>query len=280
MFLKKGDTGKEVGFLQKLLIIKIDCIFGEKTENAVKEYQKSHGLTQDGIVGKYTYRALTTDSRKHKMYESQGDFNFDGNPDLFLYDSKKIWLIDPGHGGMVDGKYVTDGKRSPRVPPGIYEGVVNRSVANKLIELLKSNNISCGLIVPEEEDITLGQRIKRANRTQERHLNCVYVSIHQNAFRSDWNRANGIETYYYRNDSRDIAEIFQNQLIKLTGRRDRGIKKERFYVLRNTKMPSILTECGFMTNYEEAQLLAQPHFQYILAHAHLESIIEIEKSLK
>lgn len=59
--VKKGDRGKIVGTIQKLVGAKVDDIFGKNTEAKVKAFQKSKGLSQDGIVGENTWRELTGD---------------------------------------------------------------------------------------------------------------------------------------------------------------------------------------------------------------------------
>jgi len=56
----------------------------------------------------------------------------------------------------------------------------------------------------------------------------------------------------------------QAELVKATGLRDRGIKADNFYVLRETKMPAILCECGFMDNMEEAKLMLDENYQWTI----------------
>ena len=57
--------------------------------------------------------------------------------------SKYTWLLDPGHGGIIDGVYQTAGKRSPKFPDGsvLYEGEFNRDVVGRIIKLCQDNNI-------------------------------------------------------------------------------------------------------------------------------------------
>ncbi|WP_411747615.1 N-acetylmuramoyl-L-alanine amidase family protein, partial [Psychrobacillus psychrotolerans] len=52
-----------------------------------------------------------------------------------------------------------------------------------------------------------------------------------------------------------LASLIQNSLCSLTGRLNRGVKKADFAVVRDTRMPAVLVECGFMTNKNEAILL-------------------------
>jgi N-acetylmuramoyl-L-alanine amidase len=203
------------------------------------------------------------------------------------FSSNYIWLLDNGHGGLIDGVYQTQGKRSPKLPDGrvLYEGVYNRLVVSKLIERLEANCISYCNLVPENEDIKLYERCNRANKIHTKvGGKTVYVSIHANAFGNEFNDANGIESYYFSKNGKSsksgiaLAKIFQKHLIKQSQRRDRGIKGANFYVLRHTAMPSLLTESPFMTNYEEAKLMLTDEFQDTIALAHFNAIMEIEKN--
>jgi N-acetylmuramoyl-L-alanine amidase len=69
-------------------------------------------------------------------------------------------IIDNGHGGLIDGIYQTSGKRSFFESIGhFYEGVYNREIVKKLIDLCKLENINYFELVPEQEDIRLSERI-------------------------------------------------------------------------------------------------------------------------
>jgi len=80
----------------------------------------------------------------------------------------------------------------------------------------------------------------------------------------------GIETWYYLAEKK--AQIFQNNLIKYTKTKSRGIKKGNFYVLRKTKMPAVLVEIGFLTNLTERNKLIKPDYQWKIVNALQESI--------
>lgn len=205
--------------------------------------------------------------------------------------SNYIWLLDNGHGGLINDVYQTSGKRSPKLDDGriLYEGVYNRIIVSKLIKLLEDNAISYCNLVPENNDITLLERCNRANMVHDKlKTKTIYVSIHANAFNATkealFNSANGIETHYFSKDGKSsksgiiLAKIFQHNIIKKTLRNDRGIKGSNLYVLRHTKMPSVLTESPFMTNYDEAKLMLRDDFQNKVALGHFNAILEIEKN--
>ena len=68
--LSKGCRGKDVETLQKILNIYVDGIFGSLTEEAVKEFQKEHGLYPDGIVGEKTWGILLPSGNPYKIEKS------------------------------------------------------------------------------------------------------------------------------------------------------------------------------------------------------------------
>ena len=168
-------------------------------------------------------------------------------------------VLDAGHG------YQTPGKRTP---DGMREYEFNRAVVNYARqELLRYENVQVLFTHSDERDVPLTERTNRANSWGAN----VFVSIHANAFgNGGWNTAQGIETYVHNvSGSRSIgvARTVHRQLIQATGRRDRGVKEANFHVLRETNMPAILCECGFMTYYPEAQLLKTESYRRTCAKA-------------
>lgn len=192
--------------------------------------------------------------------------------------SQFIWLLDNGHGNN------TAGKRSPVLPEGgrLFEYEFNRAIVQRLIGLLLSNEIEYRDIVPEETDISLSTRVARANQIHRENGNRgIYVSVHGNAFGTDFNSASGIETYHYQTSTkgREYAGIFQFHLVEELGWRNRGVKTANFRVLRSTSMPAVLTESGFFTNLEECRKMLTPETRDQIAQAHFKSIQYIEGTL-
>lgn len=68
--IKKGSRNEDVKFLQSLLFLKQDGIFGELTDEAVREFQKEHNLVVDGIVGPKTWEALTSSTTNSNLTKS------------------------------------------------------------------------------------------------------------------------------------------------------------------------------------------------------------------
>ena len=193
--------------------------------------------------------------------------------------SKFLWLLDNGHGGIIDGVYQTRGKRSPIWPDGnqLFEGEFNRAIVNRLIEMCNNANIDCVNIVPELEDIRLSERVRRANEIYKNDKRAVYVSIHANA-----GGGTGYELFTSPGNTKSdgIANIFFEKAEKAFPTfRMRGIKEANFYVLKNTHMPAILTENFFMdTLTPDCELLLSQTGRNRIARAHFEAIAEIENS--
>ena len=201
--------------------------------------------------------------------------------------SKYLYLLDAGHGGLIDGKYQTSGKRSPKFDDGsiLYEGVNNRDNVARLIKELRQREISCLDIVNTNEDISLGERVRTANKLNKEQK-CIYLSMHSNASGNgkDWGKATGNGVYIYPTCSkitRKLATYFSyeigEQFAKLTNHR--GIRERNFYVLRKTNCPAILFEMGFHDHKEESKLMLTEKWKETLVSAICDAIVEFENSL-
>jgi len=189
---------------------------------------------------------------------------------------KRVYL-DPGHGGTDSGAYYY----------GIREADLNLTISH----MVKDSLVSLGykVIMPRtsDTDIDFLDRTIDANSKNPD----IFVSIHHNAA-PNWPNSTGIETYYYQyypnwppkinqemhNDpnriqkSASLANSIQNALINDTGAVNRGVQRNTFLVLRETKMPAALIELGFMSNYSELQKLISNSYQRTLANAIVKGI--------
>tara|TARA_R110002020_G_scaffold400982_1_gene611271 strand:- start:1090 stop:1707 length:618 start_codon:yes stop_codon:yes gene_type:complete len=202
--------------------------------------------------------------------------------------SQFTWLLDPGHGGLIDGVYQTAGKRSPLFPDGsvLYEGVFNRDVVGRIIKLCQDHDIDNINLVDTNEDMSLRHRVTKANLFHKENRNSIYVSVHANAFGNgkEFNSAGGICTFHHYNsrNGKRLANVLQPHLASFTEFRDRGViandKWANFYVLRKTWMPAVLSENGFMTNLADASALMKCCTRQAIAEAHFAMIKEIEEN--
>lgn len=151
-------------------------------------------------------------------------------------------VIDAGHGGYDLGAH-------SRV-------CEEKDVCLKTAQVLKKYLLQKGYRVvmtrTRDEFVPLKKRAQIANISKSQLL----VSIHYNAAKSE--RANGVEIYYYDSAepwkakrSKQLAQLALSRIISKTGAHSRGVKGGNFCVIRETKMPSILVEGGFITNPQE-----------------------------
>ncbi|GAK96830.1 N-acetylmuramoyl-L-alanine amidase [Nonlabens tegetincola] len=166
-----------------------------------------------------------------------------------------IPILDAGHGGMIAGQYQTAGKRSPNWEKGIiYEGMANRWVVNRTIELLDNAKIPYLHASPEFTDIPLWQRVQRSNDWHREQPNQVYlVSSHFNA---GGGKGGEIFTSKGETKSDPIATIFYKHMVD--GLDDHVMrndysdgdpdKEASFKVLVDTNCPAVLIEWAFMDN--------------------------------
>lgn len=177
-------------------------------------------------------------------------------------------MLDAGHG------YNTPGKRSP---DDMREWEFNHAVAllaRELLSLYENVEVQFSHDPTGKTDIPLDKRSEFANRWGAD----VFTSIHANAFGAGgYNDVNGIETFVYETkppNSLALATKIQRNLVKLTGRDNRGVKSANFAVLRETKMDAVLVECGFMTNKEELALLKSADYKKQCAKAIVDGLAE------
>ena len=117
------------------------------------------------------------------------------------------------------------------------------------------------VIMTRDQDVfvPLGTRVAIANA----YRNATFVSIHFNC--STRSGANGIETYYYRSDSAGLAASIHRNVVASVPTENRGIRRRGFFVLRRTAIPSVLVECGFLTNPTEGRLAQTDSYRQKLA---------------
>jgi N-acetylmuramoyl-L-alanine amidase len=190
--------------------------------------------------------------------------------------SKYLWILDNGHGGMIDGVYQTPGKRSPVWPDGevLYEGEFNRAIVDRLMVLCEANGIDAINLVNTPNDISLSERTSTANKlAKSSDKPCIYVSIHANGFSDE--AANGWEVFTSPGETKK-AEFPERKMRPSMGDGDPD-KEANFYVLVHTTMPAILSENFFMTNYREChEILMSESGRDRVAKIHFQMIQQIE----
>lgn len=195
-------------------------------------------------------------------------------------------IIDNGHGENTPGKRSPDGMLTSPGRVALYEFEFNRDIACRLALLLQANGLEPHMLVPEFKDVSLGERSRRANEVFQKDKESFLVSIHGNAFNE---KASGFEVYTYvgQSESDTLAEFmciqakadlpFRMRFDTSDGDLD---KESRFYILKHTKCPAILTESGFMDNPKDLAFMISDEGRQKIAETHLFAIIEFLKNRK
>ena len=173
-------------------------------------------------------------------------------------------VLDPGHGGTDYGA----------IREGINEKDITLDITQRVASILKSKGYKYA--ITRTEDIYLGLQ-ERCDFTETENPE-IFVSIHVNSAVAT--EPFGIETHYYHEPSKELAEVIQKHLIKNIDSKDRGIIKSKFYVINHTEVPAVLVETGFISNPDERAELITEKRKDATAKAIAEGIIEYLKSKK
>lgn len=182
----------------------------------------------------------------------------------------KVIMIDPGHGGIDPGAV---GRT------GVLEDEINLKIAFKLRRLIEQFG-GVGLMIREDDSGLYSEgksriRDMKNEDLRERHRIInesgadILISIHLNFFPQS--QYYGAQCFYNKGDEegKKLAELIQAELIDVIKNNNTRKAKsiDNVYILKNNKMPSVLIECGFLSNHEEERLLQNDNYQEKLAWA-------------
>ena len=173
-------------------------------------------------------------------------------------------VIDPGHGGTDYGA----------IREGINEKDITLDLSKRVASILKSKGYKPALT--REDDIYLGLQ-DRCDYTEVENPE-IFVSIHVNSAVAS--EPYGIETHYYHEPSKELADVIQKHLMKHINTKDRGVIKSKFYVINHTDVPAVLVETGFLSNPDERAELITEKRKQTTAKAIADGIIEYLKKNK
>lgn len=184
---------------------------------------------------------------------------------------RKTIIIDAGHGGEDGGAVGVD---------GIVEKDVNLAIALKLKDLLKASGYKITMTrdtdtaiydddaktLREKKRSDLRNRMDIMNKNKE--SDTLFVSIHQNKFPNE--KYFGTQIFYSVNDekSKDLATKIRESvtgLIQPQNKREIKPANNKIFLLNNAKIPSVIVECGFLSNREEAKKLSDEKYQSQMA---------------
>jgi len=173
--------------------------------------------------------------------------------------SRKIIVLDAGHGGWDPG--MVSGK--------VEEKDINLCITKKLQVFLEQGGAT--VIVTRLDDVGLAN--KKSGDMQARRLVAntshadIFISIHQNSFNSS--SVKGFQAFYYNesDNSKKLATSIQGRLKEFVnpGNKLESRANKNYYVLKQTEMPAVLVECGFLTNPGERSMLTNDEYQEKIA---------------
>jgi len=169
-------------------------------------------------------------------------------------------VVDPGHGGPDTGAIGASGtyEKNNTLPVGLYLADLLRSSGANVI-LTRSSDVSpAGADYTESNDLQARVQIANQNKAD------LFVSIHNDSFSNP--DAGGTTTYYsvdssVANKSQTLGANIQQEVVKQLGLYNRNVKSANFYVIKNTVMPAVLVELGYISNPTEEKLLGSADFQ-------------------
>lgn len=194
-----------------------------------------------------------------------------------------IFILDNGHGKETPGKCSPDKK--------LYEWKWTRDFVCDLYNLLLENGIEAHMLVPEEKDVSLKDRVQRVKEINDEAKiagkTCFLISVHINAAKSDdkWHNASGFTVWVSKNasnNSKKLAKILNTNALaeKLNGNRAAapdGYNVNNYYILKNTPCPAVLTENMFQDNKSDVEFLLSDKGQKQLLNLYLNAIKEYMK---
>ncbi|HIR05720.1 MAG TPA: N-acetylmuramoyl-L-alanine amidase [Candidatus Copromonas faecavium] len=189
-------------------------------------------------------------------------------------ENRPVVVIDAGHGGNDPGKVAVNGG---------LEKDINLEIAGRLKWYLEQSGIQ--VVMTRETDEGLYTAADSRKKTADMNRRCelinesgavLAVSIHQNSYHEE--SVFGGQVFYYADSQkgRELAEILQERFGYVLGEGNRRQAKanESYYLLLHAECPTVIVECGFLSNWREAALLQEEEYQDRMAYTIHMGILE------
>ncbi|GGI40199.1 N-acetylmuramoyl-L-alanine amidase [Mammaliicoccus stepanovicii] len=173
------------------------------------------------------------------------DIKEDVNPVAKPLKGKTI-ILDPGHGGGDQGASSSKHKN-------VTEKEITLKTAQELEEMLKSEGAKVKMTRTKDEYVKLKDRQGDGD---------VFISIHNDAL--DSSGPHGVTVYYHHDTQQDFAKTLHTSINQKSILSDRGVRNENFQVIRQTKMPAVLLELGYISNPTDEDLIADRKYRHIV----------------
>lgn len=188
-----------------------------------------------------------------------------GFPLTSLMKKKNIIVIDVGHGGSDPGKVSADGTQEKDINLQIASYLRDYLIAQDYIVYL-TRETDCGLYDENVSNKKTSDLNNRVRFFKEKEADYV-VSIHQNSYPDTVQH--GAQTFFYTSsaDSEEFAKCIQSSLLSFDSSNSRQAKSsDSYFLLKHSVVPSVIIECGFLSNPEETAKLKDPNYQKQLAY--------------
>ncbi|WP_436859840.1 N-acetylmuramoyl-L-alanine amidase [Staphylococcus caeli] len=176
------------------------------------------------------------------------DIQADTNPNEKPLKGKTI-VLDPGHGGSDQGASSNTSKKST-------EKVYTLKTAKELKSLLEKEGANVKMTREVDEYVTLDDRNIKGD---------AYISIHNDSLKSS--KANGSTVYWFKDNQKALAETLSASLQKKALLTNKGARQENFQVLRQTNVPAVLLELGYISNPTDEDMITDQLHRQILEKA-------------
>jgi N-acetylmuramoyl-L-alanine amidase len=187
--------------------------------------------------------------------------------ETFKLSDKTQVILDAGHGGIDVGKTGVNGEK---------EKDINLEISKKIKRFLFDSNVTVKMTREGDERLADSQREDLKARTDIMNGGALLaVSIHQNSYRDP--AVSGAQVFYYTDseEGRTAAGMIQAELNALAPDNEKEIRaNDSYYILKNTRIPTVIVECGFLSSYTEAEKLADDEYQNRIAEAVSEGILQ------
>ncbi|MCL2579774.1 MAG: N-acetylmuramoyl-L-alanine amidase [Oscillospiraceae bacterium] len=164
-------------------------------------------------------------------------------------------IVDPGHGGWDNGASWE----------GRLEKDDNLRLGREVAKQLREHNIPVQMTRDTDVYVTLTDRADMANQAGAD----LFISLHRNSYPEQTPTTMGVENYIYLTAPEDpdavIARLVLDRVVEAGVQADRGVSRGDYYVLRETTMPSMLLEMGFIINEEDNRLFDEKLHEYAAA---------------
>lgn len=259
-------TGDDVVALQQRLLDlgfkvgRVDGMFGHRTEQGVRDFQRNIGIPPDGTCGPATLKSLARLAPRVRG----------GQPNAMRAEERirragpqltgKVVVIDPAPTRATDPE---TRRQATEITYDLAKRVEGRLVATGVQAYLTHQGDD------DHERLSQAERAEFANRTDAN----LCVSLHLDAAENPG--ASGVASYFYGLDSHGVrssagerfAGLVQREIVARTDLADLRIHTKTWDLLRRTRMPAVRVDVGYITNPGDAARLSDPTFRDVIAEA-------------